>query len=84
MQFIWFSGLASDQCHRAAAPCSLGVWGDFFETGGRPEANPSTQAQRPKELAMKTFRDDAATALVTVTFAIATVSTFLVVFLGAV
>ncbi len=33
---------------------------------------------------MKTFRDDAATALVTVTLAIATVSTFLVVFLGAV
>ena len=33
---------------------------------------------------MKTFRDDAATALVTVTFAIATVSTFVVVFLGAV
>jgi hypothetical protein len=38
----------------------------------------------PKEPAMKTFRDDAATALVTVTLAIATVSTFLVVFLGAV
>jgi hypothetical protein len=31
---------------------------------------------------MKTFRDDCAAALVTFTFAIATVSTFVVVFAG--
>ena len=38
----------------------------------------------PKDPAMKTFYDDVATALVTVTYAVATVSMFVVVLAGTV
>ena len=71
------AGRRSDVSHWTPAPCSLVADRPFFETV-LTGLEPTRSVPATSEPVMHTFYDDIATALVTITFAVASVSAVLV------